>query len=344
MSYTRSYRERIAVHYSGTVRYSYPASQNGGSGTAHYSGTEYEDINVNIEVDTDNFDASVNDCNNSVNYLTGSIVATEAAQIASINKNAKQVGNTIVEGFFKTIRSEIGQQLTELTQKIDAHLMHLRELAKSCSGKQKQMEVDYNRISDRYLKIFEDLNNELSNRIYELNKPAFVFKKTIEDQKIRSSSNDLISTVSVFGLEVGELQSKISASIAKKRAFETILKSKIFLYKQKKLETTLNQCILNENISNIKYIPICFFETQNKKDQIERNIFKSNYLPSTNYDKLVDDFKNQNWKDIPVKEKVSLKNHLNSEISKAYSINNQHNNRVIEMIYKIFDMNKLKSI
>lgn len=100
MSYRRSYRERISVHYSGSV--SYPASQNGGS--VSYSGTEYEDVAVNIEVDTSPFDSSVAGCNTSVNLLTGAVVATEAAQIAAVDQNAKKVGSTIVEGFFKTIR------------------------------------------------------------------------------------------------------------------------------------------------------------------------------------------------------------------------------------------------
>jgi len=90
MSYTRTYRERIAVHYSGTVSYNYPSSQNGGSGTAHYSGTEYEEVDVHINVDTDPFDNSVEHCNTNVNLLTGAVVATEAAQLVSIDKKLNE--------------------------------------------------------------------------------------------------------------------------------------------------------------------------------------------------------------------------------------------------------------
>ena len=176
MSYSRSYSETITLSGSETKTVSYPASENGGSTTVTVYYTEYVPVDVNIHVDTDPFEAGVAKCNSRVNLLTTTVVATEVAQIASIASNAKKVGSAVVEGFFKTIRSEISQQIMELSQKIDSHLIHLRELAKSCAARQKQMETDYNRISTRYSKIFNDLNNELSNRIYELNKPAFSFK------------------------------------------------------------------------------------------------------------------------------------------------------------------------
>lgn len=97
MSYSKKYHERIPVRYSGSKTVSYPASQNGGSHTVYFDGITYEDINTYIDVDTQAFDRSVANCNVSVNTLTGAVVATEAAQIASIDANAKKVGGTIIE-------------------------------------------------------------------------------------------------------------------------------------------------------------------------------------------------------------------------------------------------------
>ena len=116
MSYSRSFTKRIAVHYSGSV--SYPASQSGGR--VSYSGTQYENVVVNINVDTDSFDSSVKQCNNSVGVLTGAVVATEGAQVLSIKKNAQKIGQTIIDGFFKTVRSEISQQIMELKNQIES--------------------------------------------------------------------------------------------------------------------------------------------------------------------------------------------------------------------------------
>jgi hypothetical protein len=338
MSYRRTYHQTISIHYSGSV--SYPASQNGGN--VSYSGTAHENVTVNIDVDTDPFDASVNGCNNSVKMLTGAVVATEAAQIASIDQNAKKIGTAIIEGFFKTIRLEISQQIAELSQKIDAHLLYLHELAKSCIAKQKQMETEYNRLSSRYLKIFNDLNNELSNRIYELNKPAFIFKKETDSHAIRTSGNDLVGTVAVFGKEGGELQAKISASIVKKRALGAIDQANVFLRKQKKMENMINRSMLNENISAPKYTPVCFAETQNEKNQTGRDVYQPGFLPQTNPNRIIEMFNNQNWTTRAKND--NIQRYFNAEVSKSYSSNNQHDNRVKEMIVKIFDINSTKSI
>ncbi len=344
MSYTRRYSERIAVPYSGSKTVSYPASEKGGSHTVYYDGTAYEDVNVNIDVDTNPFDHGIANCNTSVNTLTGAVVATEAAQIASIHQNSKKVANTIVSGFFDYIRSDISQQIMELSQKIDAHLLHLRELAKTCVGKHKQMEVDFNRISSRYLKIFNDLNNELENRIFALDEPAFKFKQNADDHSNRISNSDLVSTVTVFGKEGGELQAKISASVAKQRAFHAINQANIFLWKQKKSQSTINHCMLNENVATTRFSPVCFIETNGEKSQITRNVYQSDFLPKINQNELVENFKNQQWHDGTKDYKDSIQRYFNSEVSNAYNSINQRDERVKNMLVKIFNVNSIKFV
>ena len=340
MSYSRRYHEVVSKTVS--VSYSYPASQSGGSGST--SVTVDIPVDVNIHVDTNPFDTSVAGCNNSVNLLTGAVVATEAAQIASIDRNAKKVAGTIVDGFFGYIRSEISQQVMELSQKIDAHLLHLRELAKSCVAKQKQMEVDYNRTSSRYLKIFDDLNKELENRIFELNKPAFVFKNDNDKHVFRTTGNDLVSTVTVFGLEGGGLQAKISASVAKKRALDTINQANLFLWKQKKLHSTINRSMLNENIAATRFSPVCFVETSGENGQTEKSVHQADFLPKINTNELIEKFQNQTWAAATKEQKENIQRYFNSEVSNAYSANNRHDERIKEMIVKIFNVSSTKSI
>ena len=350
MSYTRTYRERIAVHYSGTVSYNYPASQNGGSGTAHYSGTEYEDVNVSIEVDTEPFDNSVESCNTNVNLLTGAVVVTEAAQILSIDKNAKKVGKTIVDGFFGYIRSEISQQIAELTQGIDSQLMHLRELSKAVIDKKRQMEGDFLRISSRYIKTFDDLNNELSNRIFELDKPTFVFKKELDNQSIRTTNNDLVNTVAIFGKEGSELQSKISASIAKKRALDTLNKAKVFLWQQKKLNNTVQQSMLNESTESSQYSPVCFIETKAEKSQISKGLHAPSYVSALQENQtkneIIEQFNEStnSWSTISKDYTDNLKLYFNSELNKTYTTADQHSVRVKEMIQKIANLGSIQTI
>ena len=350
MSYTRKYKERIAVPYSGSVRYSYPASDKGGSGTAQYNGTTYEDVNIKIEVDTLVFDKSVDNCNTNVNILTGAVVATEAAQIASIDKNSKKVAKTIVDGFFGYIRSEISQQISELTQGIDSQLMHLRELSKAVADKKRQMEGDFTRISSRYIKTFDELNSELSNRIYELDKPAFVFKKELDNQSIRSSQNDLVNTVAIFGKEGGELQSKVSVSIAKKRALDTLNQAKIFLWQQKKLNKTVQQSMMNESIASSQYAPVCFIETRADKNQISKDFhapdFVSELSEGLRKNELIEQFSDSgnSWGEIPKEHTENLKNYFNAEINKSISANDQHSLRVRDMIQKIAKLGSIQTL
>ncbi|MBK5214796.1 MAG: hypothetical protein JJE55_14185 [Flavobacteriaceae bacterium] len=347
MSYDRSYSEIITVRGSKTISVSYPASERGGttSATVHY--TEEVPVNVNINVDTDPFDYSVEDCNMNVNLLTGAVVATEAAQLVSINNNSKKVAKTIVSGFFGYIRSEISQQVAELSVNIDAQLMHLKELSQSCLAKKKQMEGDFLRISGHYVKIFEDLNSELSNRIFELDKPAFVFKKELDNQKIRSSNNDLVNTVAIFGKESGELQSKVSASIAKKRALDTLTQAKIFLWQQKKLNCTVQKSMINESIATSQFSPVCFIETKADKNQIDKSLFAPNFITAfqntSKRNELLEQFSepSKSWRIMSTTYNDNLKIYFNAEVNKTYSTAEPHSVRVKEMIQKISNLGSI---
>jgi hypothetical protein len=350
MSYTRQYKERIEIPYSGTVRYNYPASEKGGSSSVHYSGTAYDDVHVNINVDTDPFDNSVENCNTNVNLLTGAVVATEAAQIISIDKNSKKVANTIISGFFGYIRSEISQQIAELTQGIDSQLMHLRELSKAVIDKKRQMEGDFLRISSRYIKTFEDLNNELSNRIFELDKPTFNFKKELDNQSIRTTDNDLVNTVVVFGKEGSELHSKISASIAKKRALETLNKAKLFIWQQKKLNQTVHQSMLNDSSESSQHSPVCFIETKANKNQITKTLhaplFISTFHAEQTKWELIEQFveSSNSWIAITKDHTDNLKYYFNSELNNSYSRADLHSSRVKEMIQKIANIGSIQTL
>ncbi|MDR1544313.1 MAG: hypothetical protein LBS50_07925 [Prevotellaceae bacterium] len=254
------------------------------------------------------------------------------------------MAGSIVNGFFGYIRSEISQQVMELSQKIDAHLLHLRELAKNCVSKQKQMETDYNRISSRYLKIFDDLNNELENRIFELDKPAFVFKRNIDSHSNRTSDNDLVGTVAIFGREGGELQAKISASVAKKRAFNAINQANVFLWKQKKLQSIINQSMLNESVAATQFSPVCFVETNGEKNQIRKNVYQADFLPKINQNEMVENFKSQSWSNGTKEQKDNIQRYFNSEVNSAYNAANQHDERVKNMLVKIFNVNSIQFV
>lgn len=340
MGYRRSFTRRIAIHYSGSV--SYPASQSGGN--VSYSGTAYENVTVNIDVATDPFDYSVAQCNTHVGSLTGAVIATEAAQIASIQDNAQKVSRTIVEGFFKTVRSEITQQISELSSKINATLLHLRELAKRCVDKQRQMETDYNRISARYLRIFEELNGELKNRIFELNRPAFVFKAESDENAFRIIGGLQVGPALVTGRESGSLQALISASRNKKQAESMIRKIDTFLTMQKRLDIVLRQCMLSENRKAPIYIPVCYLETSGKEGTVDRRFFQTDYIPEISRLRLEDSFIGETGMELSLSQAEHIRRFFNREVSDRYTTANPHEMRVREYIARLFDIATIKSL
>lgn len=342
MSYTRSYSETV----SKTIDVSWGPSENGGSKSVSVD----IPVNVNIYVDTNPFDRSVQHCSTNVDLLTGAVVATETAEIASRKRTSNKVAKTIIGGFFSYIRSEISQQISELTQSTDAQLMHLKELMQTCISKQKQMENDYIRISSRYAKIFDDLNSELSNRIYELDKPAFAFKKETDCQKIRTSENDLVNTVAIFGSESSDLQSKIGASISKKRAFDTLIKAKMFLWQQKKLNNTIQQSMHNESVEGSVFTPVCFVESNNFNNQIDKDVHNTNFFSELNEksakNSLIEHFSSNaiKWTKISPSEVKNISLYFNIELNANISNNELHSTRVREMVQKIANISSIETI
>lgn len=336
MSYRRSFRKTIPVHYSGSTSETVTVGDQTKNVRVHYSGTVYEEVVVNVDIDTDPFDSSIRNCNSSVGVLTGSVVATEAAQVASIRDHSRKVGKTIIDGFFSTVKSDISQQIMELNSRLEANLVHLRELAQRCVSKQKQMEVDYNRLTSRYSAVFEDLNKELENRIYELDRPTFKFKEMSDASACRSMGNDMASTVVVAGAESGLLEATIGASLAKKQALTAIGKANTFLVKQKSTEKLLDICSIKESRDAVFHTPVCYIETVGDGAVVNRNLYASKLIEKSQYNGLSEELRSM---DFPTSDQntAKLKQHFSDEVAENYAYSSSHNERVRDYITKLFN-------
>lgn len=334
MSYTKRFCERIPVHYSGTI--TYPASQYGG--TKSFSGTVYEDVNIEVYVDTDDFDKEVYNCSGNVGALTGSIVATEAAQIASIRQNSQKVGDSIIKGFFTTVHSEISQQIMELSTQIDTTLVHLQKLAERCKSKQLQMQGDYSRITSRYLKIFEDLNNELEHRIFELCRPVFTFKQSTDERILGVLCDDTATTAVVSGTEHSLLEARLASSLAKRRTVDTIQQANNFLTKQKQAELVLNHCTIDEEKNGSIYLPVCYLET-NDNGVTNRHMYKPEKLENVNSQRIIEEISQQDMHNELSDSSAILEENFNRQVSSAYKNLDDHDKRVMDYVTKLFYSN-----
>jgi hypothetical protein len=336
MSYSRSYTKTIRVYYAGVARGTKYVNGQSIPVSLPFDGHVDEPVTVYVKVDTDSFDSSVRSCNKTVDVLTGSVVATEAAQIKSIREKSRKVGKTIIDGFFTTVKSEISQQIAELTSRIDSDLLHLKEMARRCVEKQKQMEVDYQRLTSRYSSIFEDLNKELENRIYELDRPTFKFKEMSDKSASRSICTDMASTVAVSGAENSHLETLIGVSLAKKRALDAIDKANVFLVKQKSTERLLETSRIKDNGSGEYHAPVCFIETAGENNVVKRKVYCSQLLDSSCMESYIDVLKDSEYSNSDA-DTQRLKQHFSDEVADKYAYADSHNERVRDYITKMFN-------
>ncbi len=336
MSYTRRFTKTISVSYSGSV--SYPASQSGGS--TSYHGTTTEEIVVEVEVVTDPFDDAVRGMNKHVDLLTGSVVAAQGAHIAAIDETSKKVGDTIISGFFKTVKSDITQQIAELTTRTDALLLQLNQLAARCNDKKRQMGVDYQRLAERYGKIFTDLNNELENRIYSIDEPVFNAKRNLDDVGSMTGKNGSIATVSVVAGENAQVHSKLVATLAKRQAINAIGKGNSFLQTQYATNRVIKKCLMARDGSASLVSPYCVIDSTEGPDLTARQIHTSPLLRGIDRTQLEASLDRRGWDStLTEKERLSITDYFNNSVAEQHrEARDEHDRRVADMTMRLFDI------
>lgn len=335
MSYTRRFSKTISVRYSGSV--SYPASQSGGS--VSYSGTAYETVNVDIEVDTEPFDDAVDDMKGGVDLLTGAVVATEAAQLKAIKDSSRKIGDTIVSGFFKTVKSDISQQIAQLKIRSEALLLQLNKLAQRCREKQDQMGADYQRIAARYIKIFTDLSKELENRIYTIDEPVFKASRSLDQIGSHAGNEAAPATVSVTAAENARLHSMISVNLTKKQALDAIARGKRFLDVQYETDDVINRCLLNGAEPALLSTPFCVMETKDDKSP-RREVFASPLLNEVPKETLSAGMDQAGWtRRLSDNDIRGISDYFNQRVaSQRQKANDVHDRRVADMTAKLFNL------
>lgn len=263
-----SYRRTYTGYVSGSVEYSYPASERGGTGYAHYQ----EPVYITIDVDTNAFDASIDHCNDAVNALTGAVVATEAAQVESKRRASKQIASSIVKGFFEYVGADLSQKIKELASKCESLFFALMGHKENCLSKSKQMQDDYNRISKRYSKIFEDLDKETVSRIEVLDRPTFQFAETAQNLIDRNSNTELLGISTISANESIKLETVLSCSHVKQQASILLAKANNYLQGTYRLANSVRDMLDESQVEEEILLPVMFVESvinsENKETKI----------------------------------------------------------------------------
>jgi hypothetical protein len=258
MSYQQTYH--ASVPYSGTVSVSYPKSDSGGSTTAHYSGEV--PLSVTINVNTAPFEGSVHGCNNSIDLLTGSVVAMNAAQCAAIEQTAKDVSKSLIDGFFGTINTELTQQLQALDSAVKAGLGLIFEQGKAADAQKQTLETDYNRISSRYAALFNNLDTECYKRIYALDRQAFALAEKVKQPLLDAQRHN--AAFAVLGIEEGAgVQSFLFASNLNKKTQRVLRSLYEYITQESRLTSLVSSFLNNEQLPEKTdvYIPVLYMES-----------------------------------------------------------------------------------
>ena len=270
MSYTRRYS--TSVHFSGSV--SYPASQNGGR--VSYSGSV--PVNVDINVETDPFDGSINRFNQSIDVLSGSVVAMKTAQCLAIQQTGEEVSAAMINGFFGTIKTELSQQIQALSSAMQASFGLLVQQAKAVTGKQDVMEGDYNRISSRYIRLFDDLDNECYKRIYALDEPSFSISEKVQKELLSESSSNT-AALNLLGIEeVTSSKTLLFISSLNRKSLDVLQTMQDYITQESRMNVLLNSFLSNEEIGD--KIPFYFPVIWTESDMLEdNNVSCESFIP-----------------------------------------------------------------
>jgi hypothetical protein len=226
-----------------------------------YSGTTSAEIV--IHVDTMPFDSSVSKVNGHVDALTGAVIAMNTAQVAAINQTTKKVSNSLLNGFFGTIKAEISQQLQALDSAVKATFGLILEQGKAGTQKKNQMEADFNRISSRYADLFGNLDAECHKRIYELDKPAFNLSENIQKKLINETiSGEGAKNFIVINEEASSKMMLLASSILRK-VFDVIKTLHSYINQETHLTTLIDSFVENEKVKEkaALLIPVIFAES-----------------------------------------------------------------------------------
>lgn len=275
MSYSRSYSRTVTKSYSKTVSVSYPKSESGGTTSATVSGTVEIPIEIDIYVDTQNFDSSVHGCKKSVNMLNTAVVATTSEEIAAKSQASKKIGQTVVDGFFSYISSELSQLKSELSAKCDSFLATLFSQKTECNNKTLQMQGDYKRISSRYNKLFADLDNETLSRIETIDAPIFKINRDLMECSTRTTDTSLLGVATILASETAQIDAILAASKIKSRAKELINQANSFLGSSYTLQNTLKDMLIEDRGTDLYMLPIIYVEASESSNSIKRKTYGS---------------------------------------------------------------------
>lgn len=299
----------------------------------------------NYTVDTKPMAEELRSVSQHVNATTGAVVAMQAAVIIAEEKAANHVCSNVNKGFYSLIRSQISQKMAKLQSEVDSHLMQLVQQKNALLSIKFRMQKDYNMIASRYIKLFNGLNSNLKQRVFELDKPTIDFAVK-EVDKVSNRTKYLTATIPITQLESLSASQKIVASNIKFRGYNVIKSMRNFLFEMNTQKKLTDQILINDSRYNETakvYIPIVICECNRDKLDLAIDITLTN-IELDNISKAA--IKNKAFEDLNLikwQPKSTPNNEIKSEFSKLV-LSSTKSQRVKDMATKLFQSNNYQTI
>ena len=301
--------------------------------------------NFNYTVDTKPMADEMRSVSRHVNATTGAVVAMQTAVIIAEEKAADHVCNNVNKGFYSLIRSQISQKMAKLQSEVDSHLMQLVQQKNALISIKNRMQKDYNMIASRYIKLFNGLNSNLKQRVFELDKPTIDFAVK-EVDKVSNRTKYLTATIPIAQLESLAASQKIVASNVKYRGLNVIKSMRSFLFEMNTQKKLTDQILINDGRyteTATVYIPIVICECNRDKtdagveisvSDVELDNISKSAIKNTTFAEL-----NQ----IVWQAKSTPNTEVKSEFSKLVTSSSK-SQRVKDMATKLFQSNNYQTI
>jgi len=300
----------------------------------------------NYTVDTQPMAEEMRSVSRHVDVTTGAVVAMQTAVIAAEDKAADHVCVNVNRGFYSLIRSQISQKLAKLQSEVDSHMMQLVQQKNALLGIKARMQRDYLMIARRYTKLFNGLNVNLKNRIFELDKPTIDFAHR-EIYKLSNRTKYLTATIPISQLESISISQKIVASNVRKKGVNVIQSMKGFIHEMNLQKKLTDQILINDSGSiriGTSYIPVILYECNRDNTEhmnieiVVSEVELSSVARSAIINEAYTEFTGLDWIN-----KTTDSQEINSEFQKYLAVSAKPS-RVKDLALRLFQMNNYLSI
>jgi hypothetical protein len=279
MSYSRTYSETISGVVSDTVYY--PASEEGGEISVDLSWSE--DVEIEIMVETDAFNGSVDSLRGHLDELTATVIATEEAHVLEKAESAGRIADSLNQGFNQLIRSEISQQMAGLKSRVDSLLLKLKGLGQACRRTQQTMQSDYQRITERYAQVFEELDHEAHRRVSTLDVAPISVSNELHEQVGRVFSSRLCGIAAVTSAENARAQMKVVAAGVRAQTQRLLQRALAYLAQEVRMARAIESMTTGTSEVNkaaTLTLPVLYMEADSEQGPLRRAWLHADIVPA----------------------------------------------------------------